>query len=572
MGTDNTSSGKANEQAAISSLQLKDGTELRRIGPEKWVANPEHPRRAEWMGDIVIKNGQPRFIYKYEKALSQSNLELRLQDGSRLALREDDGSLVLPGSLNTLSPHTPEENALNSILGLGYDIFEAKKRIRLLDVSSGNGVVNCNFVIVLSSSEGSAIKRAIEGSKRFCIVEVSEKLYPRTYKEFAVGGEAISEQNVPGYFEYDSPRPDHTATTAILFVDKKSKRLKVVTGTRGNEPFKGKQALLGGFVNVSASSIEDVRKSAEREIMEETSGAAERFQLLRVSDARKDPRNQVIDSQFVAQITEEDFEKFSASDDVEQLHGRFVSELLCSPEELAFDHYDALKAALEACKGRLDLKEAAFFTKRDLEFAKAIAEEEENAVKIAKSDEERSFYGATIAALKLMRDRYGATKKEIEEAILTQLPQFKHSDLDYARAKAMQIQYEKIDYVLSKAGWSADPAMMAKSNKDAGNNLSGAGVLLDQPSLSPGQTRNDDNLEAPEDVVDAIYIALSFEDISNQDRDTIKSLETVLKNDKHQKLLLENGYKRVLKNSKSTKPSEIITFFLSYCGRKPEEL
>ena len=47
-----------NVESQLQSVVLNDGTRLQRLGPQRWVANPDHPRATEWIGDIIRDENQ----------------------------------------------------------------------------------------------------------------------------------------------------------------------------------------------------------------------------------------------------------------------------------------------------------------------------------------------------------------------------------------------------------------------------------------------------------------------------------------------------------------------------------
>ena len=67
-----------------------------------------------------------------------------------------------------------------------------------------------------------------------------------------------------GTYTYDYPRPAVTTDCVIFGYD--GRDLKVLLIERGIEPFKGRWAFPGGFLNMD----EDAIKGAKRELMEET--------------------------------------------------------------------------------------------------------------------------------------------------------------------------------------------------------------------------------------------------------------------------------------------------------------
>jgi 8-oxo-dGTP diphosphatase len=132
----------------------------------------------------------------------------------------------------------------------------------------------------------------------------------------------------------------HTPTGPALAVDcvvfDGQGRLLLVR--RGREPFKGRYALPGGFVDAG----ERVEAAALRELREETGVVGKIERLVGVySDPGRDPRGPVVSIAFmVAPATE----LASGGDDAED--AVFVADW--EPTELAFDHARIVADALRA--------------------------------------------------------------------------------------------------------------------------------------------------------------------------------------------------------------------------------
>lgn len=119
---------------------------------------------------------------------------------------------------------------------------------------------------------------------------------------------------------------------------------KIVLIRRKNEPFKGKCALPGGFVDYG----ERVEDAAVREAREETSLDVELIGLLGVYSAPdRDPRGHTVSVVYIARRTGGELR---GADDAAE--ARFVAPP--DAADLAFDHDVILKDALDALK-RLDL-------------------------------------------------------------------------------------------------------------------------------------------------------------------------------------------------------------------------
>ena len=109
----------------------------------------------------------------------------------------------------------------------------------------------------------------------------------------------------------------------------------VVLIRRANEPFEGRWALPGGFVEVG----ETVEEAAYREAAEETGLAVEVARLVGVySDPERDPRGHNVSVAFLARVLSGDL--VAATDASE------VAVLDPSSVELAFDHRKIIEDAL----------------------------------------------------------------------------------------------------------------------------------------------------------------------------------------------------------------------------------
>jgi 8-oxo-dGTP diphosphatase len=109
----------------------------------------------------------------------------------------------------------------------------------------------------------------------------------------------------------------------------------VVLIRRAAEPFKGRWALPGGFVEVG----ETVEEAADREAAEETGLAVEVARLVGVySEPERDPRGHNVSVAFLVRVLSGDLA--AASDAAE------VAVLDPSSVELAFDHAKIIEDAL----------------------------------------------------------------------------------------------------------------------------------------------------------------------------------------------------------------------------------
>ena len=127
----------------------------------------------------------------------------------------------------------------------------------------------------------------------------------------------------------------HPAVTVDAVIVKEG---RIALIKRKNEPFKGKWALPGGFVDYG----EKTEDAAVREALEETSLNVELLSLLGVySDPKRDPRGHTVGVIYLAKPVGGELK---AADDAAEAKWHDISQ----PVELAFDHgiiyADALKA------------------------------------------------------------------------------------------------------------------------------------------------------------------------------------------------------------------------------------
>jgi len=141
-----------------------------------------------------------------------------------------------------------------------------------------------------------------------------------------------------GKYVYDWPRPMVTVDAAVFtFSDDKAKVLLI---NRGNEPFKGKWALPGGFVGMD----EELEDAVGRELEEETGLTGVRLEQMRTfGTIGRDPRGRMITIVFMGIATEEQT-GIKAGDDAAQAQWFDIEKL---PDDMAFDHVDVVRFAIE---------------------------------------------------------------------------------------------------------------------------------------------------------------------------------------------------------------------------------
>ena len=131
-----------------------------------------------------------------------------------------------------------------------------------------------------------------------------------------------------------------------------NKELKILLIKRKKEPFKGKFALPGGFVELD----ENLEQAAKRELEEET-GVKDIFlkKLHAFGDVGRDPRGRIVTIPFLALIEGEKI-KLHATSDAEFAKWRPVYNL----PQLGFDHKKIIDDALKHLRAEIQNTNIAF--------------------------------------------------------------------------------------------------------------------------------------------------------------------------------------------------------------------
>ncbi len=140
-----------------------------------------------------------------------------------------------------------------------------------------------------------------------------------------------------GKYTYDWPRPMVTVDAVVFTADGDTVKLLLIK--RKNEPFKGKWAIPGGFVEMD----EELQDAAKRELAEETSlTGVELKQMHTFGTIGRDPRGRQITVIYMGQARPDQM-AVKAGDDAQEAKWFDIDNL----PEMAFDHDNVTKMAIE---------------------------------------------------------------------------------------------------------------------------------------------------------------------------------------------------------------------------------
>jgi ADP-ribose pyrophosphatase YjhB (NUDIX family) len=142
----------------------------------------------------------------------------------------------------------------------------------------------------------------------------------------------------------DYPRPSVTVDLVIFTIAEDD--LKVLLIRRGQEPFKGRWALPGGFVEID----ESLERAAARELKEEV-GVTNVYleQLYTFGEPKRDPRGRVISVSYFA-LVDAERQRIVASSDAAEAQWRSVFDA----PKLAFDHARILDTAVWRLRNKIE--------------------------------------------------------------------------------------------------------------------------------------------------------------------------------------------------------------------------
>jgi len=141
-----------------------------------------------------------------------------------------------------------------------------------------------------------------------------------------------------GKYVYDWPRPMVTVDAVVFTFS--GDRVKVLLINRGKEPFKGKWALPGGFLDMD----EELEDAVVRELEEETGLVGVKLEQMHTfGTVGRDPRGRQISVVFMG-IATKGQDTIRPGDDAAQAQWFDIEEL---PKDMAFDHNEVVGFAVE---------------------------------------------------------------------------------------------------------------------------------------------------------------------------------------------------------------------------------
>jgi len=144
-----------------------------------------------------------------------------------------------------------------------------------------------------------------------------------------------------GKYIYDWPRP--MVTVDVVVFTFQNDRTKLLLVKRGKEPFKGKWAIPGGFIEID----EELEDAAARELQEETALANVPLEQMRTfGRCGRDPRGRQITVVFMG-IAAKGQNEVKGGDDAAKAKWFDIENL---PKDMAFDHNEVAEFAVKRLK------------------------------------------------------------------------------------------------------------------------------------------------------------------------------------------------------------------------------
>ena len=143
---------------------------------------------------------------------------------------------------------------------------------------------------------------------------------------------------IKGKYTYEWPRPMVSADAAVFRIS--GGRTFLLLIKRKNEPYMGKWAIPGGFVELD----EELEDAAARELAEETGLTGVPLEQMRAfGTLGRDPRGRMITITFMG-FTSEENPEVKGGDDAAEAKWFDIENL---PVDLAFDHDKVIKFAIK---------------------------------------------------------------------------------------------------------------------------------------------------------------------------------------------------------------------------------
>ncbi|MEJ2646988.1 MAG: NUDIX hydrolase [Sedimentisphaerales bacterium] len=140
-----------------------------------------------------------------------------------------------------------------------------------------------------------------------------------------------------GQYTYEWPRPMVTVDAIVFKLSQGRTALLLIK--RKNEPYKGKWAFPGGFVDID----EELEDAVARELAEETGLRAIHLEQMHTfGKVGRDPRGRQITIAFIG-FTDDDNANVKGGDDAEEAKWFDIENL---PENMAFDHDEVANFAV----------------------------------------------------------------------------------------------------------------------------------------------------------------------------------------------------------------------------------
>ncbi len=146
---------------------------------------------------------------------------------------------------------------------------------------------------------------------------------------------------------YTSEYPIISVTVDVVCLLERDGERQVLLVERGSDPFQGKLAFPGGFVEID----EDLPEAARRELREETSLEVGRLeQLGAYGRPDRDPRGRMVSVVYLA--FPQDAGEVTGGDDAADAAWYPIVDLLQEPDRLAFDHAEILRDAVAQARNQ----------------------------------------------------------------------------------------------------------------------------------------------------------------------------------------------------------------------------